>query len=80
MYSHNQTTVWLLESPLAPYIDAFTEHFTQECYSPITIKNYHYCLGHFAHWLDQCDFDVLHINEEVTQKFLDELYRCKESS
>ena len=38
MYSHNQTTVWLLESPLAPYIDAFTEHFTQECYSPITIK------------------------------------------
>jgi site-specific recombinase XerD len=72
MYSHNQTTVWLLESPLAPYIDAFTEHFTQECYSPITIKNYHYCLAHFAHWLDQCDFDVLHINEEVTQQFLDE--------
>lgn len=72
MNSHNQSAVWLLESPLAPYVDAFTEHFIQECYSPITIKNYHQCIAHFSHWLVQCNFDVHHINEEVTQQFLDE--------
>ena len=40
MNSHNQSTVWLLESPLAPYIDAFTDYLTQDRYAPKTIELY----------------------------------------
>ena len=41
MNSHNQSTAWLLESPLAPYVDAFTDYsLAQDCYTHKTIELY----------------------------------------
>ncbi|MDO9053939.1 MAG: hypothetical protein Q7U37_08450, partial [Gallionella sp.] len=66
------STTWLLESPLAAYVDAFTHHFTDERYAPATVDTYLGCLAHFAHWSTQSGIDIHGIDEKVVQQFLNE--------
>ena len=73
MISHtNQSTTWLLESQLAPYVDALTHRFIQGGYASSTAATYIACIAHFAYWMTQCGIDIHRICEEVVRQFLDE--------
>jgi site-specific recombinase XerD len=75
--AHNHTTSWLLESELAPYVDAFMLHLFDCRYASNTINNYLAGLSHFAHWTTLCNIDVKSIDEKLIQQFLnDHLPRC----
>ena len=39
-HSHHHTTVWLLESQLAPYVDAFSQHLIEGRYALHTTNSY----------------------------------------
>ena len=69
---NNQSTTWLLESQLAPYVDALKHYFTQGGYASSTAATYIACIAHFAHWLTQYGIDVHRIGEEVVRQFLDD--------
>ena len=76
-----QSTAWLLDSPLFPYIETYKQYFLQGSYSSETIKNYLYCFAHFAHWLNQFNLDIHYINEETVHTFINEyLPNCKNIS
>ena len=76
-HSHHHNTVWLLESQLAPFVDAFTQHLIEGRYASHTTDSYFACIAHFAHWSTQCHIDIHSINEKVVLQFLDEhLPRC----
>lgn len=70
MNSFNQSTAWLTESPLAPYLEAYKKYFIQESYSSETIKTYFHCIAHFAHWITQSGLDIHHINEATIEEFI----------
>jgi hypothetical protein len=70
--SSEQSVVWLLDRPLAPYSEAYKQHLIQESYSSQTIKTYFFCIAHFAHWITQSDLDIHHINERTIQEFINE--------
>jgi hypothetical protein len=53
MNPHIQSTTSLLESQLAPYVDALKNYFTQGGYASNAIDTYLACIAHFAHWLTQ---------------------------
>jgi site-specific recombinase XerD len=75
--AHHHTTSWLLESELAPYVDAFMLHLFDCRYASNTINNYLAGLTHFAHWTTLCNIDVKSIDEKLIQQFLnDHLPRC----
>ena len=75
--AHHHTTSWLLESQLAPYVDAFMLHLFDCRYASNTINNYLAGLTHFAHWTTLCNIDVKSIDEKLIQQFLnDHLPRC----
>jgi len=67
-----RATEWLLDSPLAPYVEAFTHYFTERGYAPRTIANNLGCVSHFARWMGQCQMDIHRIDEDVVRQFLDE--------
>jgi site-specific recombinase XerD len=78
MNPHHHSTLWLLESQLAPYVDAFTQHLIERRYASHTADSYLACIAHFAHWSTQCGLDVHHIDDKVVQQFLDDhLPRCE---
>ena len=72
MYADHHTTSWLLDSPLAPHVDAFMLHLFDCRYASNTIDNYLAGLTHFAHWLTQCHIDVKSIDDKLIQRFLDD--------
>ena len=73
MISHNnQSTTWLLESQLAPHVDALSHYFTQDGYASNTATTYIACIAHFAHWLTRSGIDIHGIGEEVVRQFLDD--------
>ena len=73
MISHTtQSSAWLLESQLAPHVDALTHHFIQGGYASSTAATYIACIAHFAHWLTQRGIDVHRIGEEMVRQFLDD--------
>jgi len=75
--AHDHTLTWLLESQLAPHVDAFMLHLFDCRYASNTINNYLAGLTHFAHWLSQCNIDIKNINETLIQQFLnDHLPHC----
>lgn len=45
---------WLLNSPLAPHLDAFGAHLVDGGYSVQTIRNHFLGVAHFARWMTQC--------------------------
>lgn len=70
--SHHHSTEWLIESQLAPYVDAFTHHLLACRYSSHTTKTYLACLAHFAYWLTSCGLDLHLVDEKIVQQFLDD--------
>lgn len=48
---HPTPKAWLLNSSLAPHIDAFGEQLRRGRYAGNTIRNYNAGLAHFAHWM-----------------------------
>ena len=72
MYVYHHTASWLLDSSLAPHVDAFMLHLFDCRYASNTIDNYLAGLTHFAHWLTESHIDVKSIDEGLIQYFLDE--------
>ncbi|CAG1014196.1 Tyrosine recombinase XerD [Rhizobiaceae bacterium] len=72
MYVDHHTASWLLDSPLAPHVDAFMLHLFDCRYASNTIDNYLAGLTHFAHWLTESQIDVKTIDEGLIQYFLAE--------
>ena len=71
------STDWLLDSQLAPYVDAFTRHLTERRYASGTVGSYLACVSHFARWTTCCRLDVQGIDEGMVRRFLDDhLPRC----
>lgn len=78
MNTDHHTCSWLLESQLAPFVDAFMLHLFDCRYAFNTINNYLAGLTHFAHWLTENSIDVKRIDEALIQRFLDEhLPNCR---
>jgi len=68
---------WLLESELAPYVDAFTHHLGERRYAVQTVCNYQGCIAHFARWASGRRLGVRQLDEDVIRQFLDDhLPRC----
>jgi site-specific recombinase XerD len=75
--TNRHTLLWLLESQLAPQVDAFMLHLLDCRYASNTIDNYLAGLTHFAHWISLCNIDVKSIDETLIERFLDDhLPRC----
>ncbi len=75
--TNRHTLLWLLESQLAPHVDAFMLHLLDCRYASNTIDNYLAGLTHFAHWISLCNIDVKSIDETLIERFLDDhLPRC----
>ena len=63
--TNRHTLLWLLESQLAPQVDAFMLHLLDCRYASNTIDNYLAGLTHFAHWISLCNIDVKSIDEKL---------------
>lgn len=75
--ANHHTLIWLLDSQLAPHVDAFMLHLLDCRYASNTVNNYLAGLTHFAHWVSQCNIDVKSLDETLIQQFLDDhLPRC----
>ncbi|MGZ0078320.1 site-specific integrase [Methylomonas sp. YC3] len=72
MYVDHHAVSCLLDSTLAPHVDAFMLHLFDCHYASNTIDNYLAGLTHFAHWLTESHIDVKSIDERLIQRFLDE--------
>lgn len=70
--SHLNANHWLLDSVLAPHIDAFVAHLKDGRYSASSSNRYLSCITHFARWLKQSRIPLSKIDEAVIIKFLDE--------
>jgi site-specific recombinase XerD len=65
-------TDWLVASPLATCVDAFTRYLCERRHAPNTIQNYLGCLAHFGRWMSQCELSIECIGEELVRRFLDD--------
>ena len=65
-------TDWLLASPLATCVDAFTRYLCERRHAPNTIPKYLGCLAHFGRWMNQCQLNIECIDEELVRRFLDD--------
>jgi integrase/recombinase XerC len=74
--ANHHTLLWLLESQLAPHVDAFMLHLLDCRYASNTIDNYLAGLTHFAHWISQCNIDIKSIDETQIERFLDDHLPC----
>ena len=73
---HHRPADWLLDSPLAPYVDAFKHHLTEGRYSSHTVGTYVACIAHFAHCSAQRLLEIQQINEALVREFLDDHLPC----
>ena len=72
-----QPTDWLVASPLAAYVDAFTRYLCERRHASKTIRKYLSCLAHFGRWMSQCQLNIECIDEDLVRRFLDDhLPRC----
>jgi len=67
---------WLLNSQLAPHIDAFAEHLRRGRYAGNTTRQYGAGLAHFAHWMTQYGLPVQVLNEQTVEQFLTNHLPC----
>ena len=61
---------WLLNSPLAPHLDAFAAHMAAGGYSAQTTRSHFLGVAHFARWMTQCALPVSLLDEQLLQQFL----------
>lgn len=69
---HPTHKAWLVNSALAPHIDAFVAHLRRGRYADSTTKSYITGIAHFAHWMEQQDLPVQHLNKHAVEQFLGE--------
>ncbi len=75
---HLRPVDWLLDSQLAPYVDAFTQYLSERSFAPHTIDTNLGCVAHFGRWMSQCRLDIHRIDGDVVRRFLDNhLPRCE---
>ena len=72
-YSHQPKSI-LLNTLLAPYVDSFSDYFTQGNYASTTIADYYRCFSRFAHWVNKNALDIQDINEEIIEQCLNKLF------
>jgi site-specific recombinase XerD len=69
---------WLLDSVLAPHIDAYVALLKSGSYSSRCTSRYLACIAHFARWITLIRLALSKINEAVIIRFLDKhLPQCK---
>jgi integrase/recombinase XerC len=68
----DNSTGGLLDTPLAPHLDAYTDFLTERRYSAHTVQFYLAGIAHFSRWASGCQLDIHQIDEEVTRRFLDD--------
>jgi integrase/recombinase XerC len=69
---HPTPRAWLLNSALAPHLDAFAAHFQRGRYAASTIQGYVNGIAHFAHWMTQCELSVQMLDQRSVEQFLNE--------
>ena len=68
---------WLINSVLAPHLDAFTAHLQSGRYAVNTTRSYVAGIAHFAYWMTQSNLPVQVLDEHAVERFLiDHLPRC----
>ena len=68
---------WLVNSVLAPHLDAFIGHLKQGRYAVNTTRGYIAGIAHFAYWMTQNELSVQVLDEHTVEKFLiDHLQHC----
>lgn len=73
---HPTPNAWLLNSLLAPHIDAFAAHLRHGRYASTTTIKYGTGIAHFAYWMTQCSFPVQLLNEQTVDQFLNNHLPC----
>jgi hypothetical protein len=66
---------WLLDSQLAPYIDAYADRLKAGGYAATTRRRHLSSLAHFAQWMSESRCTIAELDERVVCRLLDE-YRC----
>ena len=68
---------WLLDSELAPHIDAYVDYLKLGRYATTTTHRYLLCIAHFARWMSQCRYSLEQLDEVAVSQFLnDHLPHC----
>ena len=61
---------WLLNSALAPHVDAFVAHLRRGRYAASTTKRYFSGMAHFAHWMSSATCRRSMLDEACIDQFL----------
>ena len=74
---HATPKAWLVNSALAPHLDAFAAYLKGGRYAANTTKGYVAGIAHFARWMTQCCLPVQLLDEHTVEQFLgNHLPRC----
>ncbi|WP_293604507.1 site-specific integrase [Polaromonas sp. UBA4122] len=74
---HPTSKARLLNSALAPHLDAFSAHFRRGRYATNTTQRYVAGIAHFARWMTQQGLPIQRLDEHAVEQFLSEhLPRC----
>lgn len=67
---HATPKSWLLNSVLAPHVDAFASRLRQGRYSSSTVCKYLGSIAHLARWMTQCCLPLRLLDESAVERFL----------
>ena len=67
---HRTPKAWLVNSALAPHLDAFAAHLRHGRYAATTTHGYIAGVAHFARWMTQRDLPVQLLDERTVEQFL----------
>lgn len=74
---HHTAQGWLLNSALAPHVDAFAFYLKSRRYASNTTHTYLVCIAHFARWMTRARLGLTELDEAAVTKFLTQhLPRC----
>lgn len=74
---HPNAKGWLLDSVLAPHVEAFAAHLRRGRYASITIHKYFAGIAHFARWMKSTRRGLAQLDESAVDQFLTQhLPRC----
>lgn len=74
---HFTPKTWLVDSALAPHLDAFAAHLRRGRYAAKTTQGYIAGIAHFARWMTQRELAVQLVGERTVEQFLSHhLPRC----
>jgi integrase/recombinase XerC len=77
LHLHPNAKGWLLDSVLAPHLEAFAAYLRRGRYASTTTRNYFADIAHFARWIRQARLHVEQLDEAAIKRFLTQhLPRC----